>query len=262
MVQWLLLMMLPSQPLPHKRRSYYFQPIIDNRNNSVAFYEMLTRIDGNGSIEKYLNSLEDERVQALHDLLGIKAAITFLDLYGLNFSMSVNLSPITIAEYGKTHLYPMLRTCKHPNKIIIEFTERYFKENFKAIAEFTIFARKHGIKVAIDDWSASPLEATYENILEIYPDFIKIDIDVAMEGGAYFDVVMALAKSYNIHVVVERVESHVQMELASTVGANFIQGWLYSPALPLAAVVYGNPKEYVAGQKKYPAHPKMAGYSF
>ncbi len=72
-----------------------------------------------------------------------------------------------------------------------------------------------------------------------YPiDVVKIDRDILLKtetekGKDLFAGIIALARSLNIKVICEGVETEKQDEIVSSSGCDFIQGWYYSKALPL-----------------------------
>jgi len=73
-----------------------------------------------------------------------------------------------------------------------------------------------------------------------YPiDVVKIDRDILLKtenekGIDLFTGIIALAHSLNIKVICEGVETEEQNTLVSSSACDFVQGWYYSKALPLA----------------------------
>jgi len=124
-----------------------------------------------------------------------------------------------------------------PSRITIELTETaYFEqdqEHTVALEEL----RGQGIKIAIDDFgtgysSFSYLEKGHFDLIKIDRKFVK-NIE---EGSTKFNIVKMmteLAHKLNVKVVAEGVESEQELKVLANVGVDYMQGYLFSQAVPL-----------------------------
>jgi hypothetical protein len=120
-----------------------------------------------------------------------------------------------------------------PSRIIIEITELAGSiTNLKHIA--TQY-QKHGIRVAIDDFGAG--YSQLNRVAELEPELIKIDMGLLKEaslGGVKGDILLSLsslAKRTGSQIICEGIETEHEFHFAIECGADFIQGWIFYPAM-------------------------------
>lgn len=147
--------------------------------------------------------------------------------------ISINLSPADLTS-GK--LPPMLSRLLnhwklHPQQIALELTERGFadpKISAPAIAAF----RRSGHAVYIDDFGTGYSSLSYLQDLDV--DTLKIDksfVD-ALEYKNVTPHIIEMAKSLNLAMVAEGIETAGQLAWLHSHGVQYGQGWFYSKALP------------------------------
>jgi EAL domain-containing protein (putative c-di-GMP-specific phosphodiesterase class I) len=118
----------------------------------------------------------------------------------------------------------------------IEITERTFFYNFKEINERLKFLRQKHIKISIDDFGVNYSSLSLLPKLPI--DIIKIDkifID-NLEEKNYRVLVKSmidLCQKLNYDVIAEGVETEKQKEILLELGCDKIQGYYYSPPIPV-----------------------------
>jgi EAL domain-containing protein (putative c-di-GMP-specific phosphodiesterase class I) len=94
--------------------------------------------------------------------------------------------------------------------------------------------RKEGLRVAVDDFGAG--FSQLERVIAIQPDIIKLDMRLfqnAARGGVETDVVhllTRLAKRTGCRIVCEGVETDEDFLFGLNCGAQYMQGYLFSPA--------------------------------
>lgn len=147
--------------------------------------------------------------------------------------ISINLAPDDLIS-GK--LPPLLRNLLnkwevHPSQIALELTERGFadpKVSAPAIAAF----RRSGHAIYIDDFGTGYSSLSYLQDLDV--DTLKIDksfVD-ALEYKNVTPHIIEMAKSLNLAMVAEGIETEGQLAWLHRHGVQYGQGWYYSKALP------------------------------
>ena len=152
--------------------------------------------------------------------------------------ISVNLS---VRQLGDTHIISNLNKmledtgCK-AQWIEFEITESYIMDNPKANIEVLNKIVSLGFTLSIDDFgtgysSLSYLKQLPVSKLKIDKSFID-DILKGEEGESIVNAFILIAKSMNLEVIAEGVETHEQEHLLVDIGCKLIQGYLYSRPIP------------------------------
>ncbi len=148
--------------------------------------------------------------------------------------ISVNLS---VRQLGDTHIISTLSRmledtgCK-AQWIEFEITESYTMDNPKANIEVLNKIVALGFTLSIDDFgtgysSLSYLKQIPVSKLKIDKSFID-DILKGEEGVSIVNAFILIAKSMNLDVIAEGVETQLQQNLLLNIGCYLTQGYLYS----------------------------------
>lgn len=162
-----------------------------------------------------------------------------LERFGKDIKISINVTGATVATLDFIHFCRMMDSKYHfqNKKIYVEVTEQealLFDDN-------TVFALKTlhnmGLFLSIDDFSAGSTSLHYikDNL------FDELKLDGALVRGMFshknskqvVETIIQLAKSTNMRVVAEYVETTEQRDALNKLGCNCFQGHLYSPAVEL-----------------------------
>lgn len=153
--------------------------------------------------------------------------------------LSINLSMVQLQRPGfVSELITMLEETKCKAQWIeMEVTEGQVMKNPEQTIQTLEEISQLGIKIAIDDFgtgysSLSYLKRFPIDRLKIDRSFIK-DIPDDEEDIAITKAIIALAKSLNIEVIAEGVETQAQKDFLVENGCRYIQGYLYSKPVPL-----------------------------
>jgi EAL domain-containing protein (putative c-di-GMP-specific phosphodiesterase class I) len=116
------------------------------------------------------------------------------------------------------------------SRIVVEVTEHSAIEAYAVLEEELAPLRRRGLRIAVDDAGAG--YASLRHVLELRPDFIKLDrwlIDgVADDGGrrAAVSAFVDLARELGSTVIAEGVERQEDLEALRELGLDAAQGYL------------------------------------
>lgn len=125
----------------------------------------------------------------------------------------------------------------NPHRLKLELTESLFAKNVDDIIVKMHQLKARGISFSLDDFGTGYSSLTYLKSMPL--DQIKIDQsfvrDVLIDpnDASIAQTIIALAKSLNLEVMAEGVETEAQREFLHQNGCYLYQGYLYSKPLPL-----------------------------
>lgn len=230
-----------------KRKEFFmmYQPIVDLKSGRCVGVEALLRwkrADGSQMRPDLFIPVAEEHglirliTQRVMDLVAYD--ITSLIRRYPGFRISFNFSSDDLQAF---EIVPALREFLHttsvdPGNIIVEATERGFLSpglTRQVIRDI----RGLGIQVAIDDFGTGYSSLSYLTTLEV--DYLKIDrtfVEAVDTDAATSQValhIIAMAKSLNLAITAEGVETPAQAEFLRRQGVSFGQGWLFGKPMSI-----------------------------
>jgi EAL domain-containing protein (putative c-di-GMP-specific phosphodiesterase class I) len=155
-------------------------------------------------------------------------------------AISINISAQTL---GNDHeffsavdqLLPKIKEAHF--SLIFELTETSVIENQIDLSLGLIGLRKRGAKIAIDDFGTG--KTSLSIISSLPTDFVKLDgslleVERPDLSVGLLELGMKFAELVGAEVIVEKVETHEDLELARKVGAKYAQGWLFGQPVDLS----------------------------
>jgi diguanylate cyclase (GGDEF)-like protein len=158
---------------------------------------------------------------------------------GLNdMRVSVNLSALQFSQENLVEIIEenLNKTKLKPQCLEVEITEGTAIKDIK----FTIYMLKKlkemGIRISLDDFGTGFSSLNYLknfkiDILKIDSSFVK-DINEDIKNTAIVSSIINLAKSLNLNVTAEGVETREQLNFLKSKRCDEIQGYLFSKPLP------------------------------
>ena len=119
-----------------------------------------------------------------------------------------------------------------PEYIEIEITESSVFDNIEKLIQIIYKLKEIGIKVSLDDFGAG--YSSLNTLKDIPVDILKIDREFFKEtsnnekGQIVISTIISMAKSLNIKIVAEGVETLSQSEFLKSIKCDMVQGYLYS----------------------------------
>lgn len=215
----------------------FYQPKVKTTDDSCDHFEALLRLRlENGTIMSpyFLETLEQAGLAPVIDLwVCDQVSIDMHEWQKENFypHISVNLHPDTLQESESVQ---KIITALRGLDIEFEIIERAFLGDARVKKNIALL-QSNGFSMAIDDFGSG--YSSLESLCDITASVIKIDKSLVdnintERGYIIFCSASRMCKDLGFTLVVEGVETNEQMLVAKASGADYIQGWYYSPALP------------------------------
>ena len=157
-----------------------------------------------------------------------------------NAQIGVNLSAVQFRHGDLPSLVHsvLLETGLKPSRLELEITESVLINDFGSAQSILRRLKALGVRIAMDDFGTGYSSLSY---LQSFPfDKIKVDrsfvkdIETNNNSSAIVRAVITLAKSLNLPVLAEGVETEAQRLILSQEGCEQIQGYLIGKPLPIA----------------------------
>ncbi|MFC5526042.1 EAL domain-containing protein [Rhodanobacter ginsengisoli] len=158
--------------------------------------------------------------------------------------ISINLSPSDL--HDEDILEQLRQLIETPGiaarNLVVEITEHSFLDPTRASRNITAI-RALGIRVAIDDFGTG--FSGLSHLATLKTDYLKIDkvfVDTIGTDSATSEValhIVRIAHSLGLTVIAEGIESRLQADLLREQGVEYAQGWLFSHAQPMEALLRG-----------------------
>lgn len=166
-------------------------------------------------------------------------------------SLAVNISP---CQFGQSDFVEQVvsaldRSGADPRKLKLELTENILLQNMEDTIAKMMTLKTRGVDFALDDFGIGYSSLYYLKRLPL--DWIKIDKsfvrDVLIDNNdaTIIRAILLLAKSMELSVIAEGVETPAQKDFLVMHGCSAYQGYLFSPPLPLNQF-----EEFIHGRKE------------
>jgi EAL domain-containing protein (putative c-di-GMP-specific phosphodiesterase class I)/GGDEF domain-containing protein len=243
-----------TEALADERVDVHFQPVVDLRTGEVREVEALARVrtpDGTLAATDFINEVHALGETALLDAqvmrrVGERAR----ELSRATGRLLINVSPLSLAS--PTFVGVMGRTIARLAGeglrlvLVLELTEQALLEHHEIIRAIH---REHGVTFAVDDFGTgySSLRTVSDLAVERVISVLKIDGSLTRriaESAEAYKVVLAvaqLARSLDLRVVAEHVETPEVLERLRTTGIECGQGYLFDPPLPAEELLARHP---------------------
>lgn len=222
--------------------SLCYQPIIDIEQNRVYSVEALARWEhpqlGIVSPTLFIPLAEETGLMIpLGEWVLNRACVEGRNLCKSGFDrVSVNLSVTQLLD--SRFMYVLCQAIERsgidPACLELELTETVFAGDLDRVCTLLSKIRLLGVSIAIDDFGAGYSSLAYLARLPV--DVLKIDRtfvhDLDRGGGTIIEAALAAAHALKIEVIVEGIETELQLERVRTLGATKVQGFVFAQPMP------------------------------
>lgn len=160
---------------------------------------------------------------------------------GIMMPLSVNLSALQLLHHDMVAdmLDLMQRYNVAPGTLVLEVTESRRIDDPKAAVAILRPLRNAGVQIALDDFGMGYAGLRQLQHMKSLPvDILKIDkifVESIPEDTSMVAAIIQLARSLNLSIVAEGVETPAQQAWLKSAGVDSAQGFLFARALPVEA---------------------------
>jgi diguanylate cyclase len=225
----------------------YYQPVINAKSFQVCGAEMLVRWNhpSKGLLypNEFIDTVEELGYLAAIDTSNRQSAFRQLSQWRIEglvndqFVLAVNSSEQLLRQESlhNTIKSEMENTNLPGECVTIEVTESVLVSDFEETSALLNRIKSLGVKVAIDDFGTGYSSLAYlkrlpASILKVDRSFVQNVPDSAVDYRV-LKAIIVMAKSLDLDVIVEGVETIEQARLCREFGADKLQGFLFSAAL-------------------------------
>jgi EAL domain-containing protein (putative c-di-GMP-specific phosphodiesterase class I) len=217
-----------------------FQPIVDLKTRDVVAYEALTRFES--GVRPDLCFAEAWTVGLGPDLefATLAAAINAAGSLPAGMWLNLNVSPRLLDQPDRVRA--LLWTADRA--LVLEVTEHEPVADYEALRT-AIRSLGGDVRLAVDDAGAGV--ANFGHIIELRPDFVKLDISLVRRVNANLGrqaLVVAMehfARTSGCRLIAEGVETEPEAATLRALGVEYAQGYLFGrpetcpPVAPLVS---------------------------
>ena len=221
----------------------HFQPVVDAPEGRLAGFEALLRLRAeDGSFISPAVFIPVAEQMGLIVEIGawvIREACRRAAAWPDHLSVAVNLSPAQFTKGSVCEIIAMAlkETGLKPQRLELEITESLLLEDTGSVLAELARLKDLGVAIVMDDFGTGYYSLSY---LWRFP-FNKIKIDRSFMLGfdateknakTIVETIVALARSLDMRVTVEGVESRRQLEFVHDVNCDQVQGFYYGRPMP------------------------------
>jgi len=218
----------------------WFQPIVDLQTGQIYGVESLVRwLDDDGVKEpaSFLGVAE-EALLGWPVTKNVLSSVAFLgaalDNQGVSVPVAVNVSP----EHVETAIDHLIELTGIPDLsgITFEITESRLIDDMAGLRRSLAEIRGLGGRVVLDDFGTG--YSSLSLLAELPIDGVKIDLSFTSSvvssdiSRTIVAAIVDIANRMELEVVAEGIETRQQMEALRSLGVRYVQGYLFSPAIP------------------------------
>jgi EAL domain-containing protein (putative c-di-GMP-specific phosphodiesterase class I) len=208
-----------------------FQPIVELETREVVGYEALTRFDSGQRPDLCFADAWSVGLGIELELATLEAAVAAGKELPTGVWLDLNVSPRLLADPER--LRPVLWQAGRP--IVLEVTEHEVIEDYD-LMRGAFHALGNDVRLAVDD--AGVGIANFGHIIELRPDFVKLDISLVRRVNAHLgrQAMVVGMRHFSLTVgcrlIAEGVETVEEARTLTTLGVEFGQGYLFGHPEP------------------------------
>ncbi|MEO9599777.1 EAL domain-containing protein [Parasphingorhabdus sp.] len=233
--------------LANEQVELHYQPVVRTDDNIVVGFEALMRWvhPERGAISPAVFIPMAEDLNLINQLgeWALRRACKDALQWPKSVRVSVNVSAVQFANSGFPEVVKnaLSDSGLEPDRLELEFTERVFTGDNETIDRTFNILKDLGVRLVLDDFGTGYSSLSY---LRSAPfDRIKVDksfVDTCTQqdknSTKIIAAIIGLSEALGMETTVEGVEAFDQLNLVCSKGAQYIQGWIYSEAIPIVEI--------------------------
>ena len=206
----------------------FFQPVVALDSRTVAGYEALTRFSqSNGDLTGPIVAFAAAARVGLGlelEIVTLRAALAAATVLPPEAFVSLNVSPELLLSGRLAELL-----AGETREVVLEITEHVAISDYVALRR-SLIGLGTRVRLAVDDAGAG--FASFRHILELAPDFVKLDIDLVrgIDADPARQALVAgmthFATDRGLHLIAEGIETKAELTTLRGLGLEFGQGYL------------------------------------
>lgn len=232
-----------------------YQPIVDVASSRVASYEALIRWNrpGQGIVSPGLFlpvAHETKEIIAIGRWVLGESARTLASWRAMgmptDIRMSVNVAALQLRDPGFVDEATRIITAHGvtPKDFILELTEEMLIDRETAQ---TVLPQIHaaGFALALDDFgtgysSLTQLEALPIDVVKVDREFVTRLAEGRPQHLRFLRALAAMVRSLGLDIVIEGIETDIELEAFTTAGYSMVQGYFYAKPQPANSIAASN----------------------
>jgi diguanylate cyclase (GGDEF)-like protein/PAS domain S-box-containing protein len=225
-----------------------YQPLVDPVTNEVKCFEALLRWhdaeQGVISPTQFIPIAEnDDLIVKIGDMALRQACIDAMAWPDtIKVAVNVSAKQFVRAGFRNTIAAALEVSGLSPSRLELEITESVFVGDLETVDAIFRDLKKLGVRLALDDFgtgysSLGYLKHGHFDKLKIDQSFVRGCTENGDTNPAIITAIVALAKALGMETVAEGVEAMDELDLVKQRGADLVQGYIYSQALPQEEVL-------------------------
>ena len=217
-----------------------YQPILDLQTRNLVGVESLARfsMEPRRPPNEWFAAAADLGLATRLEVTALSRAIARREQLPPGVFMTVNLSPETLMMARLGNTIP----ADFAARVVIELTEHTRVADYEGLCKSFHPLRVTGVALAVDDAGAG--FASLRHILELAPQFIKLDISITQKiehDRAAFALAVALtsfAGAIDAEIIAEGIETEGQVAAVTSMGIRLGQGYHLGKPGPLSDLAH------------------------
>jgi diguanylate cyclase (GGDEF)-like protein len=221
----------------------HLQPVMDLRSGKLHGAEALVRwhhpLRGTVPPAQFVSIAEDcgliEQIghMVLRQVTDLLAHWVAHQSPRLMFAVNVSPTELVVPGFVARFLAELDRVGASPSLFTVEITESAMAADTPGTFAAVEALHDAGVWIAVDDFGTG--FSAFERLRDFPVSVLKVDrsfvatMERSERDRRLVQGILSLARSLDLFTVAEGVQTHRQAEMLSEMGADFVQGYLYSP---------------------------------
>ena len=228
----------------------HYQPVVRTKDHVVVGFEGLMRWEhperGNVSPGIFIPAAEESNLINQLGEWALRRACEDAAQWPETVRVAVNVSAVQFNNNGFVAVVTnaLAYAGLAPDRLELELTESVFMGDSEQTDRTFRELKELGVRLALDDFgtgysSLSYLRSAPFDKLKVDKSFVDSCTQKDQNSAKIITAIIGLSEALGMETTVEGVEAFDQFNLVCSKGAKYIQGWIYSKALPREEILQG-----------------------